>query len=71
MALPEPSDDGTCLITGASSGIGAELARGLASRGLGVTLVAPHVDAVPQLESLIELISGAYERVAPTRRKKL
>ena len=38
---------------------------------LGGTLVAPHVDAVPQLESLIELISGAYERVAPARRKKL
>lgn len=38
---------------------------------VGGTLVAPHMDAVPQLESLIELISGAYERVAPTRKKKL
>ncbi|MBE2315581.1 hypothetical protein DVA67_006315 [Solirubrobacter sp. CPCC 204708] len=38
---------------------------------LGGTLVAPNMEAVPQLESLIELISGAYERVAPARRKKL
>ncbi|MDA0183152.1 hypothetical protein OJ997_22775 [Solirubrobacter phytolaccae] len=38
---------------------------------VGGTLVAKQVDAVPQLESLIELISGAYERVAPVRRKKL
>jgi hypothetical protein len=38
---------------------------------VGGTLVADRMDAVPQLESLIELISGAYERVAPARRKKL
>ncbi len=40
MALPSPSADATCVVTGASSGIGAELARLLAGRGLGVTLVA-------------------------------
>lgn len=38
---------------------------------VGGTLAATSLDAVPQLESLIELISGAYERVAPARRKKL
>ena len=38
---------------------------------VGGTLAAPHLDAVPPLESLLELISGAYERVAPARRKKL
>ena len=31
----------------------------------------PRSDVVPALESMIELISGAYERVAPARRKKL
>ena len=49
MALPEPDPGLTCLVTGASSGIGAEIARGLAQRGLGVTLAARREDRLREI----------------------
>jgi uncharacterized protein len=49
MALPPPSPDSTCVVTGASSGIGSELARALATRGYGVTLVARREDRLREL----------------------
>lgn len=56
MALPAPRDGGTALVTGASSGIGAEIARALAARGHGVTLTARRE------ERLLELASELTDR---------
>jgi uncharacterized protein len=49
MALPNSSSSRAALVTGASSGIGEALARGLASRGHGVILVARSTDKLQAL----------------------
>jgi short-subunit dehydrogenase len=58
MALPPPSDSTTCLVTGASSGIGVEIARLLAARGHGVTLTARRRE---RLVALAKELSEAYD----------
>lgn len=49
MSLPSPSPSSTCLVTGASSGIGAEVARQLSRRGHHVTLVARREERLREL----------------------
>src|SRR5688572_29347063 len=65
MSLPQPSSDDTVLITGASSGIGAELARRLAARGHGVTLVARRRDRLQELAEQLRAEHDAHAEVQP------
>ena len=63
MVLPAPAPDRTCLVTGASSGIGAELATQLAKLGHGVTLVARREDRLKALAEDLTARSGARMEV--------
>ena len=60
MPLPTPAPDRTAVVTGASSGIGTELARQLAAAGHGVTLVARRED---RLRAVADELGSAGVRV--------
>jgi uncharacterized protein len=63
MALPPPSPTSTALVTGASSGIGADLARELARRGHGVTLLARREERLTELATELHDAHGARTEV--------
>ena len=65
MALPPPTIDTTVLITGASAGIGAELARELARRSYNVTLVARRAERLSELAEELRLTHGIHADVEP------
>lgn len=66
MSLPTPTSDSTVLVTGASSGIGTELARELARRGYNVTLVARREDLLRGLAAELERDHGVRADVHVT-----
>jgi uncharacterized protein len=63
VALPPPSPDATAIVTGASSGIGADLARSLARRGHGAVLVARRTE---RLEGLADELRDEHAVRAET-----
>ncbi|HEY2192245.1 MAG TPA: SDR family NAD(P)-dependent oxidoreductase [Actinomycetospora sp.] len=63
MPLPPPGPDAHVLVTGASSGIGAAIARALAGRGYPTQLVARREEALRELAAELRGLSGLTAEV--------
>jgi uncharacterized protein len=66
MSLPEPHPATTVVITGASSGIGTELARQLAERGYNLVLVARRRERLEELAGTLRARHGVAADVDDT-----
>jgi short-subunit dehydrogenase len=65
MSLPEPNSDAIVVVTGASSGIGTELARGLARRGYPLLLTARRRERLAELSDELRAEHSAAVEVIP------
>jgi uncharacterized protein len=65
MALPPSTLENTVVITGASAGIGSELARQLAQRSYNVVLVARRAERMAELAEELRLSHGVHADVEP------
>jgi short-subunit dehydrogenase len=77
MAFPPPDPAATAVVTGASSGIGAEFARLLAADGYNLSLVARREERLAELADELERRHGvrtevmAYDLTEPEQRAEL
>lgn len=65
MALPYPRPAAISVVTGASQGIGRELARDLARRGYNVMVIARREDKLTELKHELEAAHGITSEVYP------